>query len=269
MYRGFQKFMPYKTLIFFGEVDRRHVADRRVVPGLLPAVAVHSISRSKSEARDHLHASFASNSLVLVTDRGLSSCDAGTFRAAGIIGQAKSVLNSYYLQVIKTCIIYLFIYLLATIGKLYYHCDRVHLLPSSACIQLDCIRASPTGTGNGHCNGMMVCCQGRRGPTGTGIGAAILGARKGRFLAQQISEESCALEEAWYVLGQCNHGDDRASQGMKGKKNFTRQRAPTLQECLAHFAGPSCRQWLTGHSILGKNHKALPGESARRVCREA
>lgn len=109
MYRGFQKFMPYKSLNFFREVDRRHVTDRCVVPGLLTYYlqeAVHSFSRRKSEARDHMHASSASNSLVLVTDRGLSSCDAGSFRGVGIIGQAKTVLNSYYLQVIKTCIIY-------------------------------------------------------------------------------------------------------------------------------------------------------------------
>ena len=85
----------------------------------------------------------------------------------------------------------------------------------------------------------------------------------------QISEESYALEDAWYVLGQCDHGDDRANKGAKGKKNFTRQRAPTLQERVARFARPSCRQWTTGHNILGEDHKALLGESAMKMCREA
>ena len=107
----------------------------------------------------------------------------------------------------------------------------------------------------------MAWCQGMRGPTSTKKGAALLGAQKGRFLAHQISEESCALEDARYVLGQSDHSDDRASKSAKGKKNFTKRSAPTLQECVARFVGPTCRQWTTGHSILGEDHKALPGES--------
>ena len=115
----------------------------------------------------------------------------------------------------------------------------------------------------------MECYHGTKGPIGTKKGAALLGARKEKFLVHQILEESCVLEDARYVLGQCDHGDDKASKGTKGNFLFTRQRVPTLQKRAARFAVPSCRQWTTGHNILRKDYKALLGESARRMCREA